>query len=88
MGSDKKLFKKILSGSSDADIPFIGLCHLLEKLGFDERIKGDHHIFTKNDIEEIINLQPSGSKGKPYQIKQVRNVFLRYKILLENNNEP
>jgi hypothetical protein len=45
-------------------------------------------IFTKNDIEEIINLQPIGSKGKPYQIKQVRNIILRYKITLENNNEP
>jgi hypothetical protein len=47
---------------------------------FEERIKGDHHIFTKNDVEEIVNLQPKGSKSKPYQVKQIRNVILKYKL--------
>jgi len=50
---------------------------------FDERIKGDQHIFTKDDIKEIINLQPKGSKSKPYQVKQVRNLILKYKLKLE-----
>jgi len=45
-----------------------------------ERIKGDHHIFTKDGIEEIINLQPKGEKSKPYQVKQVRNIILKYKL--------
>jgi hypothetical protein len=81
---DEKLLEKVLSGKSDAGIPFIGLCNLLEKLGFEQRIKGAHHIFTRNDVEEILNLQPKGTKGKPYQLKQVRNVLLRYKISLEN----
>lgn len=53
---------------------------LLIGLGFDERIKGDHHIFTKDDIEEILNLQPKGSMAKPYQVKQVRDVIVRYKL--------
>ena len=87
MGSDEKLLAKILKGKSDADIPFAGVCHLLEALGFEQRTRGDHHVFTRNNIEEIINLQPRGSKGKPYQMKQVRNILLRYKIALENNNE-
>jgi len=30
----------------------------IQDLGFSERIKGDHHIFYKEGIEEIINLQP------------------------------
>jgi hypothetical protein len=56
---------------------------LLTRLGFDERIKGDHHIFTMAGIDEIINLQPKGSKAKPYQVKQVRGLVLRYDLKLE-----
>ncbi|MBI5192288.1 MAG: type II toxin-antitoxin system HicA family toxin [Nitrospirae bacterium] len=51
-----KLLTKILNGTSDANIQFDGLCQLLTNLGFDERIKGSHHIFTKEGIEEILNL--------------------------------
>lgn len=65
---------------SDANVPFETLCNLLKRLGLDERIKGDHHIFTKDDVEEILNLQPKDGKGKPYQVKQVRDVILRYHI--------
>jgi predicted RNA binding protein YcfA (HicA-like mRNA interferase family) len=56
---------------------------LLKKLGFEERIKGSHHIFTKDDIEEIINIQPVKSVTKIYQVKQVRNLILKYKMSLE-----
>jgi hypothetical protein len=52
---------------------------LLRRLGFDERIRGSHHIFTKEGLEDILNLQPKGAKAKPYQVKQVRNVILKYK---------
>ncbi len=75
-----KLLDKILRGTSDANIPFADLCQLLNRLGFDERIRGDHHIFTKAGVEEILNLQPRGAKAKPYQVKQVRNVILKYKL--------
>jgi hypothetical protein len=82
MGTNEKLLAKVLRGASDADISFGDTCHLLKRPGFDERIRGDHHIFTKGDVEEILNLQPKGSKAKPYQVKQVRNVVLRYKLTL------
>jgi hypothetical protein len=65
---------------SDADIGFSELCQLLKRLGFDERIRGDHHIFTKNGVAEIINLQPKGSKARAYQVKQVRNLLLKYRL--------
>jgi len=76
---DELLFR-ILRATSDANIPFNQLCHLLRRLGFDERIRGDHHIFTKDGVEEILNLQPKGSKAKPYQVKQVRGVFVKYRL--------
>jgi hypothetical protein len=44
------------------------------------RIKGSHHIFYREDIEEILNLQPSGGNAKPYQVKQVRNVIIKYRL--------
>jgi predicted RNA binding protein YcfA (HicA-like mRNA interferase family) len=80
LSQSSKLLSQILRGTSDANIPFSGLCQLLSHLGFQERIRGSHHIFTKEGIEEILNLQPKGSKAKPYQVKQVRSVFLKYKL--------
>ena len=76
----KKLLAKILQGSSDANIAFTEIRQLLISLDFNERIHGSHHIFTKDDIVEILNLQPKGSKAKPYQVKQVRNIILKYKL--------
>lgn len=80
MSKHQKLLQKILSGSSDANVTFSDLCSLLEQLGFSNRIKGSHHIYFKSGIEEIINLQSKGSKAKPYQVKQVRNIILKYKF--------
>jgi predicted RNA binding protein YcfA (HicA-like mRNA interferase family) len=75
-----KLRQKLLSGTSDADISFLELCQLLKRLGFNERVKGDHHIFTKSNVAEIINLQPKKNKAKAYQVKQVRNLILKYRL--------
>lgn len=85
MTRQEKLLAKILSGASDANISFSGVCQLLKVFGFDERIRGDHYIFTKDGIKEIINLQPKRSKAKPYQVKQVRNIILQYKLNLEKD---
>lgn len=83
MGRHEKLLAKLLQGRNDASIPFDGLCGLLKAFGFMERIRGSHHIYTKEGVEEILNLQPKGSKAKLYQVKQVRNIILRYKLTLE-----
>ncbi len=80
MGKIEKLYEHILMRRSDANVPFETLCALLKRLGFRERVKGDNHIFTKDGVEEILNLQPKDSKGKPYQVKQVREIILNYQI--------
>jgi predicted RNA binding protein YcfA (HicA-like mRNA interferase family) len=80
-----KTLEKVLRGVSDANIDFGDLHHLLEGLGFQERIRGSHHIYTKDGVIEIINLQPKGSKAKSYQVKQVRNLILKYKLAGEND---
>lgn len=76
---EKTLFK-VLRGTSDANIRFGDLIGLLEELDFRVRIRGSHHICTKKGVAEILNLQPKGAKAKAYQVKQVRNVILNYKL--------
>lgn len=74
----QKLCSQVLGGHSDANIAFTDLCHPLKRLGFVERTRGSHHIFTRQGVEERINLQESGTNAKPYQVKQVRAVIVRY----------
>jgi hypothetical protein len=80
MTKHKKVLLSILQGNYDRNISFNELCNLLLHLGFGQRIKGSHHIFYKEGIVDIINIQPAGSKAKPYQVKQVRNIILTYKL--------
>ena len=80
MGKYEKLLSKILKGTSDSNINFSQLCQLLIKLGFIQKVKGDHFIFTREGIEEIINIQPKGSQAKAYQVKQIRNLIVKYKL--------
>ncbi len=76
---DKLLFQ-ILRGTADANVPFNDLRHLLINIGFEERIRGSHHMFRKVGVVEKINLQRDGSKAKVYQVRQVRAVILKYKL--------
>jgi predicted RNA binding protein YcfA (HicA-like mRNA interferase family) len=85
MGKWNKLRQKILGGDSDANIHFDDLCHLLRRLGFSERINGSHHIFSQNGIEEIVNLQPKNRTAKTYQVEQVRDMILKYRLGEESN---
>jgi predicted RNA binding protein YcfA (HicA-like mRNA interferase family) len=80
MGKFEKLREKILAGLSDGNIEFEALCHLLVRLGFSERVRGSHHIFTRQGITEIVNLQPRGSLAKDYQVKQVRRIMVQYRL--------
>ncbi len=80
MSQYEKLLLSILSGTRDKSILFVDLRAVLDRLGFQCRIKGDHFIYTKDGVEEIINIQPTGNKAKPYQVKQVRNIILKYQL--------
>ncbi len=80
MATLEKLMQATLSGTQDRNIRFSDLQKVLTTLGFQCRIRGDHFIYWKNGIDEIINLQPDGSKAKPYQVRQVRNLILKYHL--------
>lgn len=80
MGNHDKLLFQVLRGLSDSNIGFEDLCNLLRHLGFEQRIRGSHHVFRKQGVADLINLQRDGAKAKPYQVRQVRNVILKYRL--------
>ena len=70
-----------MSGLADKNIRFQDMRSLLRDFGFSSRIKGDHHIFWKEGIPEIVNLQPlDDGKAKAYQVRQVRGIIFKYKL--------
>ena len=76
----QKIMQSIMSGTQDRNIKFIDLQKLLSALGYECRIRGDHFIYSKDGIDEIINIQPDGNKAKAYQVKQIRNIILKYRM--------
>jgi predicted RNA binding protein YcfA (HicA-like mRNA interferase family) len=78
MSKKEKAVRRILDGTMDPNIPFDELTSVLRELGFEERVRGSHHIFAHPDFVEIINLQPVRGEAKPYQVRQVRRLILRH----------
>ena len=76
-----KVVEQILRGTSDSSVRFEELRSLLLRLGFAERSRGSHFIFTRAGIEERVNLQREGAHAKAYQVKQVRAVILKYHLV-------
>ncbi len=76
----RKTLDEVLRATSDQNVDFKDLCKLLDALGFALRVRGDHHIFTRADVLEILNIQPKGTKAKAYQVRQVRDVIVKYKL--------
>lgn len=71
-------YDTVMSGKSDNNIRFTDFRNLILSYGFRERIKGDHHVFKRDNILERIVIQPLGDKAKAYQVKQVRMLFEKY----------
>jgi predicted RNA binding protein YcfA (HicA-like mRNA interferase family) len=85
MSRVKKAVAKILEGRSDANFDFADLCFVLERAGFTARTgKGSHTIFYRDGVEEIVNVQPrKGGQAKPYQVRQVREIILKYQLEID-----
>ena len=81
MSKFDKLLIQLLSGNSDKNFRFDDIIKILQSLDFQMRINGSHHIFTKKEVVEIVNLQPIDNEAKPYQVKQVRELIIKYKLL-------
>ncbi|HYW13474.1 MAG TPA: type II toxin-antitoxin system HicA family toxin [Longimicrobium sp.] len=87
MSQFDKLLMKLLRGGSEASFAFDDLRHILGKLGFDERIRGSHHMFDPDGIPELINIQRQGKDAKAYQVRDVRNLIVRYHLAGESDEQ-
>ncbi len=77
----RRTLERVLSGTADRNIRFDELRGVLLALGFAERVEGSHHIFARDGVAEILNLQPrDGGQAKPYQVRQVRDVIVKYRL--------
>lgn len=52
----------------------------MEHLGFEERLRGSHHIFCKEGVVELVNVQSRGGLVKRYQVRQVRRLILKFNL--------
>ena len=84
MLSVKATLERILAAEADANIRFADVQRLLVRLGFAQRVRGDHFIYTREGVEEIINNQPRGAKAKPYQVRHARGLIVKYALVLED----
>jgi HicA toxin of bacterial toxin-antitoxin, len=84
-----KLLARLLTGAADESFRFDDLCNVLQRLGFEDRQRGSHRIFWRDGVAEILNLQPrGGGQAKPYQVRQVRDVLLKYKLVPPAGLDP
>ena len=85
MTKHAKLLNRILIGWSDSGVPFSALCNLLEQLGFVCELKEVITFLQRYGVDEIITLQPKKNMAKVYQVKQVRNIIIKYKLGIVDN---
>lgn len=50
------------------------------RLGFEESIRGSHHIYRKPGLNFIVDLQSRRGMAKPYQVRQLRDIFADYGV--------
>lgn len=75
----QKLLAKVLAGSKN--VSFDEMTGLVEAFGFRlSRVSGSHHIFIRDDVSELVNLQEVGGMAKPYQIRQFLKIVERYNL--------
>ena len=80
MTARRALVLRILEGRSGANIRFAELLTLLRNMGFTERIRGSHHVFRREGIAERVTLQRDNGMAKPYQVRQIRRLLLKYDL--------
>ncbi|HEX2204878.1 MAG TPA: hypothetical protein VHG91_16330 [Longimicrobium sp.] len=82
MSKLEKLLEKLLGGNADRSFAFEDLRYVLLRLGFEEEINAGHHMFTLDGVDEQVNIQRMrfGKDAKPYQMRQVRKLILKYRL--------
>lgn len=78
-----KLLQKALA--SPNNLRFTEARILAEGYGFRlSRVKGSHHVFVQNEIQELVNLQKVDGQAKAYQIRQLLQLIEKYNLKSED----
>ena len=78
---NKKVYQAVISGKSDNNINYKDFQNLIVNLGFDfARQRGSHEMYFNDEIKRYMNIQNDGSKAKPYEIKQLRNLIKEFDL--------
>jgi predicted RNA binding protein YcfA (HicA-like mRNA interferase family) len=78
-----KLLQKALT--SAGNLRFEEACALARAFGFLlSPLKGSHHIFARENVPELLNLQEVNGKAKSYQVRQLLALVERYNLSLRD----
>lgn len=74
MSKNEKLLAKALK--SQKNFKFSDALKLAEIHGFElSRVRGSHHIFKHEELDNLVNLQERNGEAKPYQLKQILDLI-------------
>jgi len=66
------------------NVDFDDFVRLVEAFGFQlDRVTGSHRHYSREDLPQVLNLQPHRGQAKPYQIRQLLSLVERYDLDLE-----
>lgn len=79
----RKLLKHLLNNQQN--IRFTDMQSIVVSFGFTlDRINGSHHIYKRDSIPEMINLQNVDGQAKPYQVRQFLKLIDAYDLKQED----
>ena len=78
-----RLLRRLTQGSVQ-NVAFSDMVSMVQGFGFTlTRTSGSHHIFTKDDVPELVNIQNVDGQAKPYQIRQFLRLVEKYDLTLQ-----
>ena len=81
----RRLLARISRGDV-SNVRFGDACRLIEAVGFElRRTSGSHHVFVHPSVREILSLQDVDGEAKPYQMRQLLRLIVRYGLTVERD---
>ncbi len=79
----RRLLIRLTRGSVH-NVAFGDMVDMVEGFGFVlSRTSGSNHIFIRDGIPELVNIQNVGGQAKPYQIRQFLRLVEKYNLALQ-----
>ena len=83
----RKLLARLASGAV-RNVGFDDFNGLVKTFGFVlVRKSGSHHIYTRPDIPQLVNLQDVNGEAKPYRARQFLRLVEKYNLTMEEERE-